>query len=265
MDFDLFKKIIDDCKGHQVRIWLHFLGEPLLNPSLFDMIDYAKAQNMSEVGFSSNAAFLKEEHINRLLDTGLDRLEFSVDALDSRNFLQMRGVDEFEKVKSNVTQFLRIKKERNRTTPITSIQFMRTKESENNSQKIIDTWKPLLFGDDFVMMIDEHSFLNFDRRTQIVQKYFERTPCGWLWEYMLIFWNGDIPLCASDYEGTDVLGNVKNDSISNIFNSGKVDAYRNQHRNREFGKIANCSSCEVWKTAKFNGYEHESYKNILIS
>ncbi|MFQ5717173.1 MAG: radical SAM/SPASM domain-containing protein [Nitrospinales bacterium] len=262
MELDLFKKIIDDLAGRQVKVWLHFMGEPLLNPALFDMIEFAKSRNVSEVGLSTNASFLKGKNKDRLLAAPLDRLEFSLDALDRSAFLKMRGVDEFEKVRDHVVDFLRTKYASKKKTPVTSIQFMRTEETLESQREIVAAWKPLLEDDDFIMMIDEFSFVDFSRRTPTGQNR-ERTPCDWLWKYMVILWNGDAPICLSDYDGTDVLGNVKNESIADIWNGEKINRYRRHHLNLEFGEIANCANCDVWKSREFEGREVEGYTNIL--
>ena len=43
MEFDLFKKIIDECGRNGVfSIRISFRGEPLLHPQAFEMIEYAK-------------------------------------------------------------------------------------------------------------------------------------------------------------------------------------------------------------------------------
>jgi len=262
MKLELFQKIADDCRGHDVRVWLHFMGEPLLNPALFDMIEYGKRRGIREIGFSTNAAFLNPKNLQRLLDSPLDRLEMSMDALDKDYFFHMRGVDEFETVRANMIEFLRIKKASNRKTPKTTIQFMRTPENEARRAEIVETWKPRLTGDDFIMFIDEMDFAGFERRGSVEAKY-SRTPCNWLWKYMVILWNGDVTPCASDYDGRDIMGNAGEQTVEEIYNGEKYSRYRNHHLNHEFGRIANCSGCEVWKTMEFEGHEHPGYTNIL--
>ena len=256
MKIGLFRKIIDDCNGHEVKIWMQFMGEPFLNPALIDMIKYAK-QTVMQVGLSTNAAYLNANNISRLLDSPLDRLELSIDALDRDYFLRMRGVDEFDKTKANMVNFFRIKKERNNIKPVTSLQFMRTEENLRDSAMIIDFWKPHLTGDDFIMMIDELPFLGQKLQNKLDEQACNaRPPCDWLWKYMVILWNGDVALCASDYDGTEILGNVNSDSLLDIWNGKKINALRAHHTGGRFDKINNCSSCQVWKSPG-------KYTNIL--
>jgi radical SAM protein with 4Fe4S-binding SPASM domain len=263
MPLDLFKKIVADCRGFDIRLWLHFMGEPLLNPALFDMIAHAKEQGVREVGLSTNATYLTDRKAMDLLRTPLDRLEFSIDALDREYFLRMRGVDEFDKVKANMEEFLRQKNSMGGKKPVVTLSFMRTPENNARRQEIIDTWQPLLGKKDFIMMIDEMSFVDFERRGSQDPRYGKRTPCNWLWQYMVILWNGDVSLCASDYDGKEIMGNANEQSLSDIFNGEKFAEFRQRHLQGEYDRIANCAQCDIWKNMEFEGYEYEGYTNIL--
>ncbi len=262
MSLEVFQKIADDCQGHDPKLWLHFMGEPLLNKSLFDMVRYAKGLGMSEVGFSTNASFLDDRLAQEILDSPLDRLEFSIDALDAEYFHHMRGIDEYHHVKANVEKFLQLKYEQKRSIPRTSIQFMSTPENQARRGEISAAWEPRLQGDDFIMFINEMDFVDFDRRLP-TQTIYERTPCNWLWKYCVVLWNGDVALCASDYDGTDIMGNVMEQSLEEIFNGEKYRAYRELHVAGDYAKIANCAKCEVWRTMEFQGHETPGYTNIL--
>src|SRR5689334_18850008 len=126
MDEALFERIARECAQHDTRLWLHFLGEPLLHRGLVRMITLAKAVGVREVGLSTNAVSLHGRLADALLDSGLDRLECSMDADDEAGYLAMRGRDHFERVSRNVRAFLERKRELGRERPVTSIQFMRT-------------------------------------------------------------------------------------------------------------------------------------------
>lgn len=53
------------------------VGEPFLNPEIFNMITYAKSKRMiTEV--ITNGSFLSSAHIDKILETGLDRITISL-------------------------------------------------------------------------------------------------------------------------------------------------------------------------------------------
>src|SRR5262245_25962171 len=78
---DVFRKIADECAGHDVKLWLHFLGEPLLNRDLPALVAYAKERGIPQVGLSTNAFFLTRETGEKLIQAGLERLDCSVGRL----------------------------------------------------------------------------------------------------------------------------------------------------------------------------------------
>jgi MoaA/NifB/PqqE/SkfB family radical SAM enzyme len=142
MGVELFAKIADECAGRDVKLWLHFLGEPLLNRDLPTMIAYAKERRVPQVGLSTNAFFLTRETGNRLIRAGLDRLECSVDGFDRASYLELRRSTRFDRVVENVKGFLQLRRELGADRPTLSIQFMRTPRVVENLPAIRAFWKP---------------------------------------------------------------------------------------------------------------------------
>ena len=126
MDRGLYERVALECAQHPTRLWLHFLGEPLLHRDVVRMIRFAKEAGVHEVGLSTNAVSLRGRLADELLASGLDRLECSLDADDPESYLAMRGRNHFARVKENVCAFLLRKRALGQERPVTSIQFMRT-------------------------------------------------------------------------------------------------------------------------------------------
>ena len=92
LDFDLFKKIIDDLAEFQSPLKVLRLykdGEPMVNKRFADMIRYAKASGHVEyVDTTTNASLLTNARALELVDAGLDRINISVDGLSDADFLK---------------------------------------------------------------------------------------------------------------------------------------------------------------------------------
>jgi len=58
-----------------------------------------------------------------------------------------------------------------------------------------------------------------------------------------IDWDGQITGCCSDYDRSMIIGDIKRDSLNNIFHGVKIKKYREILRKREFEKIPHCSRC----------------------
>lgn len=90
MDFDLYKKIIDDCQGFPDKIKvlrLYKEGEPLVNKRLPEMIEYAvKSGKFESIDFTTNGTLLNPDVNRKLVKAGLSRINISVEALDEKGY-----------------------------------------------------------------------------------------------------------------------------------------------------------------------------------
>ncbi|MBI3325450.1 MAG: SPASM domain-containing protein [Nitrospinae bacterium] len=250
---DLYQKIIDECKGHQPKLWLHFLGEPLLHRDLPAMVAYAKAQGLPQVGFSTNAFFLTPELGEQLIRAGLDRLECSVDGVDPASYQHLRRSQEFSRVVANIQGFLQQRKALGADLPVVTIQFMRTPETRAFLPQAQAFWRPLLGARDFLMTIADISFAGEMRGARYRGG---REPCKWLWHYLVVLWNGDVVTCVSDYDGTRVMGNVKEQSLADIWSNPLYVDLRRKHLEGRFAEGGICAGCDDWALADGHGYQN---------
>lgn len=100
LSFEHFTHIVSQAPGLQ-RAVLHGLGEPLLNPKLFEMVRYLKARGVY-VLFNSNALAMNERRRKELVSCGLDEYRISFDAARPETYKLVRGVAGLDKVKRNV-------------------------------------------------------------------------------------------------------------------------------------------------------------------
>jgi radical SAM protein with 4Fe4S-binding SPASM domain len=108
------------------RVVLHGIGEPLLNPQIFDIVAYLKTR-VASVLFNSDAISLTAARARRLVDSGLDEYRVSMDAATSATYRRLRGVDRFELVTRNVARLVGLQRALGRTTPRVSLWFTATR------------------------------------------------------------------------------------------------------------------------------------------
>ena len=73
-------------------------------------------------------------------------------------------------------------------------------------------------------------------------------PCISPFSTLEILHDGTVPLCGCDYKPTVVLGNVKNNSLLEIWNSEKFRKIRDHHGSGNRNKIDICIGCKIWDT-----------------
>jgi radical SAM protein with 4Fe4S-binding SPASM domain len=255
MSMGLFERIAAECAGHDTSLWLHFLGEPLLHRELVPMIRFAKRAGVRRVGLSTNGVSLRGAVADALLDSGLDRLECSMDADDREGYRAARGRDHFQRVAANVRGFLARKRDRRLDGLVTSIQFMRTPEVEARLAALVDAWRPYLGPRDFVMTIDPTPFgdaIDVEPPAPAGR----RPPCAWLFSSLMILQDGSVTMCGADWDARAPLGHVGEATIAEIWRGAEAERRRRAHRAGRFADAGPCGACRDWRLADGGGYRN---------
>lgn len=259
MDHKLFKKIVDEVANYEVRTWFHFMGEPLMNPKIFDLLDYASGKNLHYFGISSNATLLTKDNIVKVLDSGLHRFEISLDSLDPKLQGQLRpGEKKPEETIENAHKFFKIKYSRGQKYPITSVAIRELKENAHELAKFAAHWNKILRKPDFVMSIRYDSWGGYESREHdIYEVPTKRLPCMKLWNTAIILTDGRLVTCNAMFDGQVVMGNTNTSSIREIWNGQKYYDVRQKHVEGRFDEVNICADCGDW--CREAGLKH--YKN----
>src|SRR5574344_1334396 len=141
LDFELYKKIIDDLKEFPDKvkvIRLYKDGEPLLNPHFADMVKYAKqSPKVDRVDTTTNAALLTHELSLKIIEAGLDRINISIEGMTSEQYLEFsRAKVDFKKLVDEIAFFY--EKSRGKCEMIVKINGDTI--SEEQKQEFYDTF-----------------------------------------------------------------------------------------------------------------------------
>lgn len=249
MKFEIFKKIIDEISDNIIAISLWNYGEPLLNPDLPQMIEYAKKRNIITI-VSTNGMLLNNFLNAKLINSGLDYLILSFDGATKKTYERYRGEGaDYEKVVSNLKSLIKIKKEMGKTNPFINLQFIVMKENEHEIPLIKEFAKQI--------NIDKLSFKKFTfvgenldkflpkEEKYILGKYKSKIQmkiCARLWDSSVISWNGEIIPCCGDLNFEYNLGNINEENFTKIWKSQKYILLRKQILNN-INQIKMCQTC----------------------
>ena len=241
MDFDLYKKLIDEAKDYVYDIYLHHRGEPLLHAKLEDMIRYAKDASL-KVKFHTNGTVLNKEISYKLIDSGLDLISFSFDGFSKEPYEKIRRNARFEQTVQNISEFLELKKKMKRSKPYTIIEEIEMPEFE---QYYTNEMKNK-FSERFrVLGLDELIFkklYNWAGDLEVSQQEgLERsfTMCTFLWYSSVVLWDGTVVPCPQDYFGRLKMGNIKDKRLKDIWN----DKSYIQMRKQMISSVDNLNPC----------------------
>ena len=252
MDADDFARVARECAAHGTKMWLHFLGEPLLHRDLVRLVRVAKDAGVGEVGLSTNGVSLHGRLADALLASGLDRLECSIDADDPAAYLALRGRDHFARVTANVRAFLARKRALGVDRPVTSIQLMRTPAVEARLAALVAAWRPHLGPRDFVMTIVPAGFAGTVDVPHAPAG--ARPSCRWLFTSLMVMQDGTVTMCGADWDARAPLGNVRDTTLAAIWNGAELGRRRRAHLEGRFGDVPICGGCEDWRLADGSGY-----------
>jgi len=105
------------------------MGEPLLYPHLFEVLEYGRNQGI-EFSLVTNASLLREDRIGRLLDAGLSSIVFSINAPDAASFKLAGSGVEYEQVVAQVQAFVAERCRRGAARPRIELQLLNTRGVE---------------------------------------------------------------------------------------------------------------------------------------
>jgi len=254
MDMKLFKEIIDKVSSSVYDINLSHRGESLLHPQFIEMIEYAKSKNL-HLRLNTNATLLTEEKSSQLIKSGLDFISFSFDGFDKETYEKIRRGAKFNNTISNIINFLKIKRDLKSSTPYTLLEVLAfpevIKENVTQRQKFLNYFKFLPL--DKIEIKPLHNWggnlsLSSMNEKLSVGKGMKYTPCTNIWYSLTILWDGSVSPCPQDWYNEFSLGNIKERSLSEIWNSEKMVYIRRSISKGEFQKIKICRECNLlWR------------------
>ncbi len=237
MDFDLFTKIVDECAELGItHVRVHNYGEPFLDKQLVEKVRYAKQKGIKEVGMISNGSLITEEIARGMIEAGLDAINISVDAAGKEVFERTRLHLEYDTVINNIRTLARLRSEMGKRRPRLILSFVRQEQSPEE-QAFIDEWSKIA---DKIHITDLHNWAGtLHGRSDV--KY----PCYRLWQTFTVLWDGRVSLCCADFDGRNVLGDLRSSKLIDIWNAPAYRAVRRQHL--ESGGPEICRSCDLPK------------------
>lgn len=245
MDFNLFKKIIDDCAANNIyAVRLSYRGEPFINPEIIDMIKYAKQAKIPEVSSLTNGTAITLEMFEEIIKSGLDWLTISFDGLYGK-YEEIRKPAKFIEVYEKIKKFSKLKNKFNSVKPVLKIQSIWA-QIKDDPQAFYDAFSP------YVDSIATNPLIDYNRTLNDEQIVFEeKFDCPFIWQRLTILSDGRIPLCINDENAKYIIGNIKDSLISEIWNGKAFNEARKIHAlNKGLELLPVCSHCYLPRKTK---------------
>ncbi len=263
--FDLaaFKEVIDEgVKKGLKAIRLNFLNEPLMRPDIVDFVSYARKAGVLDVYFSTNGSLLTKKIAEGLIESGLTRLQVSLDATTEETYSKIRQGGKLANVVSNIHNFLEIRRDLKSKTPLLRVNFVKTRDNEYELKDFIEYWKTK------VDLIGIQDYININNPV-LSETAFENMPkfnCAQSFCHLTVRYNGEILPCCTFF-GAELpiaklktkIGVVFSDvthfasatnpkdlplmTIEEAWKCPKIDYLRKMHIAGEYYKHPVCKKC----------------------
>lgn len=234
----LFDKIIHESSQFNT-ITFPGMGEPLMDNTLDEKIIYAKEKGFT-VLLLTNGSLLSVKRFKRLEDIGTDSIRVSIhgDSPESYSVVhRVKKLEMFQQIKRNLTEISEIKKH---TKLLLTYNVV-----DGYNYSSLDSW--IAYWNDRVDLIEvwhPHNWVNA-KEYRIVQPKKMKT-CGRPWKTPLqVQVDGTVNMCCFDFDGKLLLGDLKTQSLKEIFESPMFKKILQHHSTGDFeGSGLICEDCD---------------------
>jgi len=254
MSLEVFRKIIDDFKSAKEKpaIYFNFSGEPTLNDELPDLVAYAHDHG-HDTFLSTNATKLTADMCERLVRSGLDRVNLCMDGFSKEAQESYRVRSDFDEVKANIERFLDTRNRLGMKTPKCVLQTLLTAYSEDQMDEMTEwadavgfdrvRFKTFSIGS-YTSEEEKREYSRFlptrdDLRRHTSGKI--RALCNTPLYQTVVFWNGDLGLCCIDYDQMVQLPNIAETGFMNAYLSEEALKARKRGFLKSFEICQGCS------------------------
>ena len=238
LSLDTFKKIIDEGATNglcALKLNSGGRGEPLLNKALPEMIAYAKKKGIMDIYFNTNAVLLTPEISKKLIESGLDRISISFEGTTAEVYEKYRAGADFCKVLKNVKDFVQLRNEMKKERPLVRIQTVALPELVSVMDEYKCFWEKIA---------DEVAFIDFKDYSHLNQNLIGDWACPYLWQRMMVRWDGTITICQFDYSNSYNLGNVnRGDSVRAAWRGEVMEKIRELNKKGRSHEVKICNGC----------------------
>jgi len=232
MTMPLFKKIVDECARYNLfTLKFSMRGEPTLNPEIVEMVAYAKQNGIKEVWVNTNGGLLTEKMAEGFIKAGLDCLTVSFDGV-GKIYERIRTPLKYEETLAKIKMFVDVRKKLKAAKPIFKVQSIWSAIKDNPEEYLN------VVGN----IVDKVSYnIDFDYENI----HFVPDPnyiCYRLWQRIAITSTGDVLKCPSDFKKQEVLGNVQERSIKEIWDAKQGEERKRHLEGRRLESVV-CREC----------------------
>ena len=267
LSWELYEKIILEAEKYDCpSLNPQGTNEPLLYQNLEDHIKFAKKHGFIDIMMNTNATLLSEERSRKILESGLTRLRFSLDAATKETFEKIRIGADYDSVMKNIERCVELRNQEGYKLPVIGVNFVKMKVNEHETEEFIEKWKDKV---DFVVIQEfvppelECDYSEFYPSDSSYQKEITNSfNCQQPWQRLFVHNTGDVSPCCTAFSTELSLGNISTDTLYQLWNSDAMKNLRKIHKAGNYTENEWCKKCVNGMAGKINTDELLEIKKI---
>lgn len=237
IDRALVERVLDEGQEHDLYACkFNSRGEPLLHREIAHFVAHAKKRGVLDVFFNTNGVLLDEEAARGLIDAGLDRLTISIEGTDKATYEKYRVGSNFERLLGNVVGLQELKARLGVSHPLVRVQSVLVPEVAADIDGYVAFWRDKADQVSCNEMLDNQ----LDPQKAFVSDWI----CPYLYQRMMILWDGTITTCSNDVYERNALGSIGSTSISQCW-AGAFQKVRDLHEAGRAHEVPACGDCPI--------------------
>lgn len=242
MDFSLFKKVIDQViiQENKPRIGLHISGEPLLHSEIVRFVRYATSHGLY-VFFHTNGSLLNLNLGKQLVEAKLNEITFSFEGEDAEWYETIRVNGNWGNVLNNIQKFAQISLNTKIIIEILKFRGRDQLSIDPIFKAKFSEFPNISFKSYFAS--DWHgTFDNLELKEDSIKSE-EPGLCQGVFKILSVAWDGKVKACGIDYNTEVCLGDLNEESISQVWEGKRRMDFLNLIEQKAYNKISICANC----------------------
>ena len=227
MDWGLYRSIVDQCVDLGIRRFSPYLmNEPMMDPELPERIAYISERKNADqfTKINSHGGLLSERMARGLLDSGLDRLNFSVQGLDPEVYRKIMGI-KLDKVLANIERFLELRRSSNCKMRV-RVVMLDTTDIHDQLPEIRKFWKERGVKININQLENRGKHKNIQSDTIAVHELQNFDWCQRMFDQMYVLYDGRLVQCCADWEQVGIMGDLSRERLHDIWHGERYTDYR---------------------------------------
>jgi radical SAM protein with 4Fe4S-binding SPASM domain len=249
MDFNLYKKIVNDICQFEKPIKVLRLykdGEPLLHPRFAEMIRYAKEKKCAErIDTTTNASLLTPKKNIEIIKAGIDRINISIEGVNEQQYLEFSKYKiNFKDLVKNITHLYRNRKNCEIIIKINGDTI--SEEDKKRFYKIFGDIADGVYIEHVMSCWPEFELKGVEVNQEVGiygQPIKEVQVCPYVFYSFSINSDGSVSACFLDWARKLIIGDVKKESVKDIWNGEKLLNYQKMFLEKKRKEHPVCGNC----------------------